>query len=240
MPPFPIRPFRIIERRTETAETYSLIVAPADGEPLFAFTAGQFVMVHLYADDGTVWAKAAYSMATAPVESKDRLELGIKIHGDFTKRAANLAVGDQLGIQGPYGAFTLKEDSDRIVFFAGGIGVTPLRSMIRDVLLNHKPIEMVLFYSDKTIADMAYEAEFRALAAAHPSFRFVPILTREQPAGWEGESSRINRSMIEKYVSDPSNARYYMCGPDTFMDAIKAILTEQGIDTAAKLRKESF
>jgi ferredoxin-NADP reductase len=237
---FPIRRFRIVERRQDTPETFSIMLEPADGEPLFAYKAGQFVMMHLFNPDGSVWAKAAYSLATAPIEATKHIELGIKIHGDFTKRVSTFRVGNEVGIQGPYGAFTLKDDADRYVFFAGGIGVTPLRSMIRDVLLAKKPVEMVLLYSDKTRADMAYEAEFRDLAATHPQFRFIPVLTRETPDGWDGETSRINRAMIEAHVPDLERGRYYVCGPHAFMDMMKTTLAELGVDTSKNLQKESF
>ncbi len=240
MAAFPIRRFRIVERRQETPETFSIRLEPADGEPLFSYKAGQFVMMHLFQPDGSVWAKAAYSLATAPCEATTQIELGIKIHGDFTQRAALLRVGDEVGIQGPYGAFVLKEDTDRIVFFAGGIGVTPLRSMIREALFTHRPMDLVLLYSDKTRADMAYEQEFRHLAEEHPRFRFIPILTRETPEGWVGETSRIRREMVEAYISDAQRGRYCMCGPQSFMDAIKTILVDMGVDTATRLQKESF
>lgn len=240
MPGFPIRPFRVVARRQDASQTFSLILAPADGEPLAPYKAGQFVMLHLFNPDKTVWAKAAYSFATAPVESADTIELGIKIHGDFTKRASELAVGDEVGIQAPYGAFVLKDDLPRIVFFAAGVGVTPLRSMIREALLTKKGIELVLFYSDKTRADMAYETEFRELAAQHANFTFIPSLTRENPDGWEGETSRIDKAMVERHVSDWQKGRYCMCGPDEFMDAMKAMLEAEGIDVKTKLQRESF
>lgn len=240
MAAFPIRRFRIVERRQETPETFSIRLEPADGEPVFTYKAGQFVMMHLFQPDGSVWAKAAYSLATAPCEATTQIELGIKIHGDYTKRAALLGVGDDVGIQGPYGAFVLKEDADRIVFFAGGIGVTPLRSMIREVLLTNRPIEMVLLYSDKTRADMAYAEEFRQLAETYPQFQFVPILTREIPDGWTGETSRINREMVEGVISDAQRGRYCVCGPQSFMETVKSILADMGVDTATRLQKESF
>lgn len=240
MPPFPIRPFRITERRQETPETFTLVLEPADGEPMFVFKAGQFAMLHLSNDDGTPWAKAAYSFASAPAESATSFELGIKIHGDFTKRASLLKVGDEVGIQGPYGVFTLKEDMDRLVLFGGGVGVTPLRSMIREVLLTKKPIELILFYSEKKREMMAYEEEFRALASNHPNFRFVPILTRETPEDWDGETCRLERTMVERVFTDWDRGRYAVCGPDAFMDCIKDMIIEVGVDPKLRLQKESF
>lgn len=240
MPPFPIRPFRVLENRAETSETFTLVLEPADGLPLFSFLAGQFVMVHLSNPDGTPWAKAAYSIATAPVESQTTFELGIKIHGDFTKRCSMLKAGDEVGIQGPYGVFVLKPDTPRIVFFAAGIGVTPLRSMIREALLTEKPVEMFLFYSEKSHERISYEREFRDLAATHANFHPIFILTREQPENWDGESTRTNLAMVKKYLPDLTQGRYCICGPTEYMLTIKDMLAAEGVDIKANVQKESF
>lgn len=240
MPPFPIRRFRVKQNRAEGVNTFTLVLEPADNEPMFSFQAGQFVMVHLANPDGTPWAKAAYSIATAPSESKNSFELAIRIHGDFTKRCALLKVGEEIGIQGPYGAFVLKPETERLVFFGAGVGVTPLRSMIREALLTKKPIQIFLMYSDRAPECMAYHQEFKELALAYANFHPIFILTREQPENWDGESQRMNSEMIKKYVSDFSVGRYCMCGPNDFMESIKKILEGEGVDIKANLQRESF
>ncbi len=149
-------------------------------------------------------------------------------------------MGDEVGIQGPYGAFILKTDADRIVFFAAGVGVTPFRSMIREALFTNLTAELVLFYSERTRAAIAYEQEFRDLAAAHPNFKPIFILTREVSDNWDGESKRMDGAMIQKYLPDLSRGRYCMCGPDEYMTAIKTFLTDASVDTKTKLQRESF
>lgn len=240
MPLLPVRRFRVVENRKETSETFTLVLEPADGGAMFTFLAGQFIMLHLFNPDGTVWARAAYSIATAPSESTSSFELGIKLHGDFTKRCAALAAGDEVGVQGPYGAFVLKPDTERLVFFAAGIGVTPLRGMIREALLTDKPVDIYLLYSEKSRDRIAYEREFRDLAARHPRFHPIFVLTREQPEGWDGESSRIDAAMVKKYLPNPDKGRYCMCGPAGFMADVKAMLAAEGVDVNTKLQKESF
>lgn len=233
------RPFRVIETRSIASDAVSLTLEPADGEAMFAFAPGQFMMVHLFNPDGSVWAKTAYSIATAPVESKDRLEIGVRNAGDFTSRLRNLAVGDTVGIQGPYGAFTLRDDAKRSVFFAGGIGITSIRSMIRQLLLTGIAQDVHLFYSCRDRETMAYEQEFRDLAARHPSFRFIPILTREKPDAWDGETGRLSADMIKKHLAD-LDARFYVCGPKEFMSAAASILEDLGVDVKTRMLKEVF
>ncbi len=239
--PIPVvRPFRVASYTQEAESSFTLRLVPDDGQPLFSFQAGQFVMLHLFNEDGSLWAKAAYSIATAPCESKESIDLGIKLHGDFTKRANQLREGDVVGIQGPYGMFVLKPETERLVFFAGGVGVTPLRSMIREVLFTGLSVPMILFYSDKTRAAMAYEQEFRDLAIQYPQFRPVFILSREQPEQWDGEITRLNPQMVKNYLHDFMIGRYCMCGPDEYMSSIKDMLIAEGVDTKTALQRESF
>jgi ferredoxin-NADP reductase len=235
-----LRRFRVIDKLTESGHTFTLVLEPADGEPMFQFEAGQFVMLHLYNADGTTWGKAAFSIATAPVESKDNFELGIKIYGEFTNRASDLNVGDEVGVHGPYGMFVLKPDTSRYVFFAGGIGITPLRCMIRQALLTKLPIDIHLFYSDKVRKAMAYENEFRELAKQHPNFHPVFFLTQERPEDWDGETARIHEGIIRDRLADLKTGRYAMCGPKSFMDMIKDMLVAAGVDSKTQIQRESF
>lgn len=236
----PVRPFRVVDRKIEAEGVITLVLAPADGQAMFSFLAGQFVMLHLSEPNGTPWAKAAYSIAGAPVESRDSFELAIKLAGDFTKRVFALQIGDQVGVQGPYGVFTLRPAATRLVLFGGGIGVTPLRSMLREVLLNNDPREVVLFYCDRTRDSLAYEREFRELAAAHSRFRPVFLLTRETPSEWDGEITRLDEAMMEKYLGGFDNANYCMCGPQEFMKMIHETLARRGVDVKTRLQRESF
>lgn len=207
---------------------------------MFPFQAGQFVMLHLFNDDGGFWAKSAYSIASAPGESKESFELGIKLKGDFTRRLSGLKLGDEVGVQGPYGAFTLKRKNIRMTFLGGGIGITPLRSMIREALLTKDSAEIFLFYAEKNRKQMSYEKEFRDLAARHKNFHVIFVLTREYPAGWDGEKERISGKMLKKYLSNLNQGEFLLCGPRSFMDSMQEALVSAGVDPKTQIRKELF
>jgi len=198
------------------------------------------VMLQLLNADGSVWAQAAYSIANAPCETKNTIELGIKIEGEFTKRTSTLENGDEVMVRGPYGAFTLKEHEGPSVFFAGGIGVVPIRSMIRELLLCEKKEDIFLFYSCRTHPEMVYEDELRDLATQYSNFYPVFCVTREIDAGWQGECERINIDMVQRYFSELQKAKYYMCGPVPFMDSVHEMLEAEGIDVKGFLHKEKF
>jgi ferredoxin-NADP reductase len=112
--------------------------------------------------------------------------------------------------------------------------------MIRSMVAVKDPRPVVLFYSNRIQAEIAYAHEFRELAASHPLFKPVFILTRENPPEWDGETRRLDRDMLKKYVPDLQKADFLMCGSRGFMEAVQTILVEEGIDIKTRLRKELF
>ncbi|MBI4139217.1 hypothetical protein HY479_03650 [Candidatus Uhrbacteria bacterium] len=235
----PVRQFRVIENRVEAKETFTLVLEPADDEPMFAFEAGQFVMAHLPSDDGKTKAKA-YSIATAPCESSERFELGIKREGEFTSNLKNLRAGDSVGVQGPYGRFVLKKDAAPLVLFAGGIGITPLRSMLREALFTGMTCDIRLFISDRDDVCMAYESELRELAKKYPNFHPIFLFTRNAPNDRPCEACRLTPEIVRREIPDLRGAQFYMCGPKPFMQCVKEILEGLGVDTKSRLKQELF
>jgi len=226
--------------RPIASDSVSVALEPADNEPMFAYKPGQFVMVHLYDADGSLWAKTAYSISTAPIESKGGFGIGVRLAGDFTKRMHALKAGDTVGIQGPFGVFTLRDGTSRAVFFAGGIGITPIRGMIREALLSKSGQELFLFYCNRTLETAAYEKELRDLAVSHPHFHPIFVLERDIPAGWDGETGFITADIIRKHLTALDGADFYVCGPTPFMDAVRGILEAKGVDVKERMMKETF
>ncbi|MCK9361260.1 FAD-binding oxidoreductase [Patescibacteria group bacterium] len=239
-PVLKIRPFRVAELTWETADTYTLHLEPQDPADMITFKAGQWVYLHLMNGDGTVWARAAYSIASAPEESGVRVRLGIKLAGDFTKKASKLMPDDVVGIQGPFGVFVLPPGEGPIAIFAAGIGITPFRSMIRSLEATGQTRGVVLFYTNKTVEDTAYLEEFDALAKRAPWFKPVFTLTQDRPSIWPGESGRINGEMLDRHIPNLDGYTFMTCGPKSFMEAIKFMLEERGVDTRARLKQELF
>jgi ferredoxin-NADP reductase len=239
-PVLKLRPFRVMEIVWETAETFTLELEPQDPADMVSFKPGQWVYLHLIESDGTPWARAAYSVASAPEESKERLKLGIKLEGDFTKRASKLMPDDVVSIQGPFGVFVTPPGGGPLVMFAAGIGITPLRCMIRSLELQGVSRPVTLFYTNKTIEDAAYFEDLDALAKRAKWFRPVFTLTRGTPNDWPGESGRIDGAMFDRYVASHDDASFLMCGPKEFMDGVRQVLEERGVDTRKRLKQELF
>ncbi len=234
------RPFRVIANVPIALETSLITLAPDDEKPVFSFHAGQWVGVKLPHDPIPTRRTVAFSIASAPIESTHAIELAIKVYGSFSRMMQTLNIGDRVILHGPFGVFTLQKDAQRIVYFAGGIGVTPLRSLIRHMLLTDDAREIILFYSNRTPNSTAFEDEFRALAETHKQFKPIFLYTGEARDGWIGEMGRIDRAIFDRHVPDVANAEFYMCGPRPFMETVSQILIDRGVDIKTKLHRELF
>jgi len=235
-----IRQFHVVENRAIADGVFELVLGPSDGQPVFEYRAGQFVMLQLLNADGTIWAKAAYSLAGAPDESRDFIVLAVKVRGDFTQRASALKPGDSLNVQGPFGRFVLPEGDSHLVFLAGGIGVTPFRSMLRQVLAQGTGRKVTLIYSCRTLQVMPYFEELQELARRHPDFRCVVTFTGYAPDGWTGETGRIGDKLIAKHVPDIKTAEFMACGTNEFVKDMYGSLAKLGVDVTLRLHKEIF
>lgn len=236
-----IRRFVVRALQWETSNTFTLTLSPEVPERMFSFQPGQWVYLHVLNEDGSSWARAAFSIATAPEESADGLELAIEVKGEFTHRASKLVAGDVVGVQGPFGVFTLKPtDEAPHVFFASGIGIAPLKCMLRSLHLRGAEVPVTLFYSNKSFETAAFYAWCENLQRAWPNLRVVHTLTRVVPEFWTGERGRLDGAMLDRHVSDVARGTHYMCGAPSFMSAVENLLAERGVDVKRQLRKELF
>lgn len=236
----PTRNFRVIKKICATADLCRVFLEPADGAKVFSFEAGQFVMLQSVGRDAPSKRTRAFSIASAPCESSLKIELGVKAQGQTSSGLCDSEMGYIYGIQGPYGTFVLKKESYKTAYFVGGVGVTPIRSQMRESLLTGLNQDLMLFYSGSYLADLIYHLEFMELSEKYSNFKYIPILTREQPAGWSGEFGRLNEQQCSKYISDYADYDYAMCGPRPYMDGVREILASKGVDLSGKLRFERY
>ncbi len=233
-----IRRFKVIKKACKTTELCRVWLAPDDGGSVFEFNAGQFVMIHELDEEGKSVYVRSYSIASAPYESKESIEFGVKKQGKMSGMLFDAEVGQTFGIQGPYGMFKMP-DHETVVFFSGGVGITPFRAMIRQALHYNSGKKLVLFYSGKTLDDLLYHDDYAQLASEYPDFMYIPILTREEAGDWQGETGRITDAMVKKYLKD-FDAGFLMCGPTPMMDRVKEILEANNVNIKERLRAEQY
>ncbi len=201
------------------------------------FVPGQFAFLHILSPDGSSIIRRPYSIASSP--SSAYLEFAIDmVGGQMTGRLENLAPGDIIGVEGPAGHMVFNNEQ-RAAFIAGGTGVSPFISMLRHAAEKGLRGEFVLFYSTKTEAHILFRTELAALQSRNPGIRVVVTLTREAPAGWKGETGRINKEMLAKHTREPGGFDWWVCGPPLMVKAVRECLSELSVDPR-RLRLEGW
>jgi ferredoxin-NADP reductase len=222
----------------ETTDVRSIVLeAPAwEGH-----RAGQHVDIRLTAEDG-YQAQRSYSIASAPEDDELVLTVERLDHGEVSPYLVDvLRPGDQLELRGPVGGYFVWEESvgGPLLLVGGGSGVVPLRAMLRHHRAVGSTVPARLLYSARRLDDVIYRDELMRLdGEASVDVHFT--LTREQPAGWEGYSRRIDRQLLED-VSWLASERplTYVCGPTSFVETAASVLVELGHDPA-RIRTERF
>ena len=121
---------------------------------------------------------------------------------------------------------------------AGGIGISPLRSMIKYACDKMLDTDIVLFYSNRHEESIAFEKEFEELARKFPKFNVANTVTMPGPS-WKGITGRISADMIKKYMPDYLDRVFYISGPTRMVDSMLTLLKEMSIPEE-QIKTESF
>lgn len=228
---------KLIRKETIADGTMAFHFAKPEG---FEFRAGQFADFTLIDppetdDEGNT---RGFSLVQAPYEPD--LVAATRMRDTAFKRVLkNLPIGAEVKLDAPYGDFTLhKTESTRAVFIIGGIGVTPVRSMIAQATHDRTTHRITLLHASRTPADLPLKSDFEKLAKENPNFRYIPTVT-EAPDGWPGEHGRVDAAMVRKYVSDLHKPIYYLSGPDGMVKAMRALLVSLDVNED-NIRTEEF
>jgi ferredoxin-NADP reductase len=192
---------------------------------------GQHVDVRLTAEDG-YQAQRSYSIASASHPSTIELAVERLDDGEVSAYLTDVVIpGDQLELRGPIGGYFTwtVADGGPVLLVAGGSGVAPLMSMIRQRFLDGSQVPMRLLYSSRAWEEVIYRDELTELAARDHGFELVQTLTRRQPPGWTGFSRRIDRAMLHE-VAFPAEQTplAYVCGPSALVESAANLLVELG------------
>lgn len=110
------------------------------------------------------------------------------------------------------------------VYLAGGIGITPMRSILQWASLERAPHQLYLFYSNRDAEDAAFLEELEGLAAQNPKFTFIPTLTRSTSQAWPHERGPINRALLTRHLQGINGPVYYLAGPSGMVSAMSTLL----------------
>jgi ferredoxin-NADP reductase len=172
-----------------------------------------------------------FSIASAP--SEEDLMFATRMRDTAFKRVLKtMPLGSEITLAGPFGSFTLHSDSSRPgVFLAGGIGITPFRSMILYASRSRLSHNLLLFYSNRRPEDAAFLQELQGIQKENTRYRFIGTMTQMEKSKlkWEGRTGFLDQQMLSENVKDLRGSIYYVAGPPGMVSAIGQALTGLGI-----------
>lgn len=193
------------------------------------FKAGQFVSFEVPTAGQSRPLTRPYSIASPPGQ-RDRILLVLNLvqGGPGSSYLFGLREGERTSFKGPVGAFYLRDDGTRdLLFVATGTGIAPLRSMILAQLERGDSRSVTLVWGLRSQRDLYWQEELTALAADHPSFSSVTMLSRPEP-GWQGERGRVT-AWVDARISSVSNLAVYLCGGSGMIKDVTAGLNAKGL-----------
>ena len=209
----------------------------------FTFKPGQAIDVVLLeppAGDAQS-ARHTFSIVSAPFENQ--LVIATRMRDSAFKRALGaLPIGAGIAIDGPSGSLTLHNDRARpAVFIAGGIGITPFMSTVRQADHDGLQQRLVLLYSNRRPEDAAYLAELQELEQRNPRFHLIATMTlmssSSQP--WTGSQGPIDAALVKHATAELTKPIYYLAGPPGMVEAMRQTLNDVGVNDN-DIRSEEF
>ena len=220
-------PVRIanIQEISPTVKSFTLAL---DGKP-FTSLPGQWIDCFMEMDGST--EVAGYSMTSAP-NKEGWFSIAVKLVGDnpVTDYLHDCAkVGDVLIVEGGSGDFHYTgDDTHSLALIAGGIGITPIASIIRFIDESNLQVPTTLVYSASAPSELLFREEFEAIAARNPNFRAHFTVTRPHTEPWHGSTGRLDTAVLTDTGID-ANHLCYICGPPEMIQAMLAALKEIGV-----------
>ena len=221
-------PYRVREVKAERGGSWSLVLEP-DGHAGLQFHPGQFAWITAF-NSPFKDAEHPFSFSSVPA-SDGSVRFTIKELGDFTQRIKELKPGDKVYVDGPYGAFSIDRhpDAKEFVFIAGGVGITPMVSMLHTLAQRNDQRPLLLIYGGRDLESLTLIEEIEELKN-RLNLRVVYVLEKP-PVGWEGETGYITRKVLERWLPPErrkDRTEIFVCGPLPMMNAVEDSLTKMG------------
>ena len=221
------RPYRILSIRPEAPRVWTLTLSPR-GNLTLDFAPGQFQFLRLHGR-GISAEEHPFSLASSPLPD-GRIRVTVKECGDFTSTIGRIKPGDLATVHGPFGRFShVFHPSNDLVFIAGGIGITPLMSMLRYMRERRDPRRVLLVYANRTAADIVFRSELESLeSGGFPTLRTIHVLSEPTP-DWVGHTGRLDRSSLEAFCGGFAGKTFFLCCPPAMTAGLIRGLKQSGV-----------
>jgi ferredoxin-NADP reductase len=221
-------------KRTATVESFRF-----RPQEKIDFLPGQFLEVFFdeaHRDNSTL--NKYLSFSSSP--TKDYIEVTKRLSGsEFSGRLRGLREGEEVMIKAPIGASVFREEYKKIGFLTGGIGITPVISIIEYIVEKGLNTDVVLLYSNRTDEDIAFKQELDGWAKAHHNLRVVYTVTGCQPKDARCLAGRIDDTLVQSKIPDARERMLYSFGPPGMVESMTGLCRRIGCDEE-KVIAENF
>jgi len=231
-------PFRVVDVKSEAPRVWTLTLQ-AHERRRFRFAPGQFQFVRLHGAD-VASEEHPFSIASSPTQS-GRISLTIRESGDFTAGIGRVRPGDRATVHGPFGRFshTLHPGEGRLVFVAGGVGITPFMSMLRYMRDRRETRSVLLVYASRRPVDVIFRDELQAIVAnGLPPLRIIHVFS-DAPASWPGEAGRLDADRLARFCGGVERDAFYLCCPPPMTAALIRGLRRKGV-SPSRIHTDQF
>ncbi|MBI4286953.1 MAG: oxidoreductase [Chloroflexi bacterium] len=202
------------------------------------YRSGQFFYITINTGNGTL--EHHFSFSSSPTE-KGHIEFTKRITSSkFSQTLAKMQPGARVHVKGPEGDFTLSRKFSQLAFLSGGIGITPLRSMLRYVVDKKLPYDIVMLYGNSSVEEIAFREELKAVSAAHNGVSVEHVLSGPNiPEGWKGKTGLINKDLVAELAPDYMKRLFYISGPPRMVLALEEQVVQLGVPET-QIKKDKF
>ena len=221
--------WEVVENRKERGDSRTLVLKPV-GHAGYSFQPGQFAWLKTGRTPFGLGQHPISMSSAGDVEPGSEVRFTIKNLGDWSgQEVPALKPGHTMWLDGPHGVFSMdREQGMGYIFVGGGIGITPLSSMLQTMVEREDVRPVLLFYGGSDLDNLTFREELDELAG-QMNLQIIYVLT-DPPEDWEGETGYVTAGMMKRYL--PKQFKrfiYFVCGPEPMMDAMEEALPELGI-----------
>ena len=219
----------LLERKFVAHETLSILVRRPEA---FEFRAGQYVDLTIFGAPHRDALGPTRSMSIASPPGAGHLEFVMRVRGSaFKRNIAEVPLGTEVMIEGPMDDLRFAPDDREHVFIAGGVGIAPFLSILRETSARGDDLSGTLFYANRRPGDALYLEELERTACTIAGLRIVPTMTadRDSIEGWAGERERPGAALLRKHLSELVGPAYYIAGSPMFISHLRRVLLAEGV-----------
>ncbi len=223
------RPYEIESVLPERGNAWSLTIQPV-GHSGFKFMPGQFAWITV---GNSPFSEAEHPFSfSSSADQQGKLTFTIKELGDFTRKIKTLQPGQKAYVDGPFGHFSVDRhpNAEQFAFIAGGVGITPIMSMMRTLAQRGEKRPLTLIYANRDWESVTFREEIDRLQDSL-ALTVVHVLEKP-PTDWNGETGFVTQAILERHLPKAqrrNTIEVFICGPQPMMNAVEQALSNLGV-----------